>query len=215
MNRSCFSVRFLTGLAFGVLVLVLASPGAARADCPDKPVSCGALTMGWQGTCFKGLRGCKACGPRHCPKQLGLNDIKFRSVPGHPNGESCRQFVVNDILAKEGNGSACSSPDAVKKLFPLADQVFGRSACLEHDVCYRLPGVSRQDCDNRFNANMQANCKKHFYGHTRGRGAIAAANKAGFEACKLAAGAFYKFVVHGAEAMYNPSSHGPCAAVPR
>lgn len=40
--------------------------------------------------------------------------------------------------------------------------VFGGSACLEHDICYRLPNVSQSECDDNFYKNMIENCGQFY-----------------------------------------------------
>ena len=55
----------------------------------------------------------------------------------------------------------CSAP--AKNITGDEHIVFGVSACLEHDICYRLPGVSQAECDDNFYKNMIGNCGQ-FYG---------------------------------------------------
>ncbi len=207
------------------ILFVFGAPNVALADCPDAAVTCGELSIGWQGRCFKAPVACAPCGPKHCPGLVGLQHNVAKAIPKHADGAKCRQFV--QIKKVNGKGSACTEfPKDLQKVQNLTDRVFGRSACLEHDICYALRGVSRADCDTMFRKNMEANCKQFYFGHLGNRPAIAALNSAGYGSCLAAAKLFYDTVHHNGKAKFNPDHYKPdpyvagnafeknCAAIP-
>jgi hypothetical protein len=175
----------------------------ARADCPDLPVRCGADKVGWRGQCFSLTKGCKPCGPAHCKARPGESQVKRKLVSPHPKGKECRRLVRNYVVERDSKSpSSCSVPGGAKDVFELASLVFGKSACMEHDICYYLPGVSRKACDDAFLVNMKANCQQ------------ANLRKLGTADCLVAANLFHRSVRIGAKNMRKRSNLGVCKEIP-
>ena len=121
------------------------------------------------------LPGPPLAGSRDRPSE---DQALFKSVAPQTNGgEQCKDAIRQAMKSKAGtvgNSKAlklgldgpklttyCSAP--AKIVTGEEHRVFGVSACLEHDICYRLPGVSQAECDNNFYKNMVENCGQ-FYG---------------------------------------------------
>ncbi len=195
---------------------------SALADCPDREALCDTATFGWQGTCFKNLL-CKRCGPEHCPERpmfdtspavvtkkiLGTTvSIPRKSVALlHGSGaEACRSGLV-DIKWRPNGSSACSIPDSVAGVAGMADLAFGKSACVEHDVCYAMEGMNQEICDLMFLDNMRRDCDEYYYKHLGDRDAIKLLNAPGVTSCRTAAQLFYSGVKHGGANSFNPSQN--------
>lgn len=210
-------MRQVVGLL--VLLLLTTFSGAAAADCPDYSASCDTGVFGWQGSCLTGLQ-CKRCGPSHCPqrpifKTSSTVSLKFAgqkvTVPRksiallNGNGATaCR----TGLIAKKWNpsgGSACSIPEQAKGVAGMADLVFGKSACVEHDVCYAMEGMNQELCDLMFLDNMLKGCDKYYYKHLGNRDSIKLLNGPGHLSCKVAARLFYSGVKAGGANSFNPS----------
>lgn len=199
------------------LLLLFVSP-VAYADCPNKVVSCNTAAFGWQGQCYKGvLKRCKSCGPKHCAKRPGMKSkfLSKKALIPKDNGEKCRKELIKKKKEDAGKGSACSFPDLPDKgwtraRFGMINYVFGRSACMEHDVCYAMPGMTQKKCDLMFLKNMRKNCKSYYKTQMKKHPIVKGANQPGYLHCKKAANLFYLAVVAKGASSVNPSSIEEC-----
>ncbi len=195
-------LSLICAVGFAAIVLI-GTTEEARADCPNLPVQCGKNKVGWRGSCFKVLKGCKPCGPAHCKARPGERQVRKKLVASHAEGVACRR-IIRDKVVKEVKekkwSSSCSVPKGMK--FKLANLVFGKSACLEHDICYYLRGISRKACDTAFLTNMKANCRQSNL------------CKLGTVECLLAANVFHRAVRALAKNKRNVSESGVCKKIP-
>lgn len=184
-------IEMMRAALFLFLIIATASANAA---CPDLPKKCNTLTYGWQGTCLKGL-WCKKCGSKHCPEQPMFKSSSTRSIAilDGSGAQSCRDDLIDDKWKPNG-GSVCSVPDAVGGYAGMAHLIFGKNACVEHDICYDMKGMNQKLCDTMFLDNMKQACSKYYFDHLGSRGAIVALNATGYSSCKTAANLFYKAV---------------------
>lgn len=187
-----------------VLSLLMFIGTSVVAACIDKSVKCNTATYGWQGQCFKNL-SCSKCGPSHCAKTPTLTTSKSKALRDGANAQSCRDDLVKRKTRAMGR-SACSIPSQVSGAFGMADLVFGKSACLEHDVCYAMDGMNKKICDTMFLDNLRRSCKSYYYGHVGDRGWLKTKNTPGYASCKAAARLFYFAVDRFADGSFNPSS---------
>ena len=198
-----------------MLFLFIGANQKVYAACPDKIISCNTANYGWKGQCFKGvLKGCKACGPKHCAKRPSMKN-KFLSkvaLVKKKNGKKCRKALIKKKKKAAGKGSACSFPDLgwVKDRFGMINYVFGKSACMEHDICYDMPGMTQKKCDSMFLKNMQKNCKSYYKTQMKGHPVVQTANHAGYLHCKQAAKIYHKAVVLKGASSFSPSKIKAC-----
>ena len=199
-----------------LLFFIFISP-KVYAACPDKVVTCNTATYGWQGQCFKGIKGCKACGPKHCPKRPNMKSkfIAKKALVKKENGKKCRKALIKKKKKAAGNGSACSFPGLpdkgfTKARFGMANYLFGKSACLEHDVCYAMPGMTQKKCDSKFHKNMLKNCKSFYKTQMKGHPVVKKANYPGYLHCKQAAKIYYAAVKVKGASSFNPSNIKQC-----
>lgn len=188
-----------------VLILSLFIGTSAIADCKDKSVECNTATYGWQGQCFKNLSCNNDCGPEHCAKPPKLKTSKSKAIRDGANAQSCRDGLVQ-LKSEQMGRSACSIPSQVSGAFGMAELVFGKSACLEHDVCYAMDGMNKKLCDTMFLDNLRRSCKSYFLGHVGDRGWLKRKNAPGYATCKTAARLFYIAVDKFGGDSFNPSS---------
>ena len=202
MKMYSYLLTLVCAAGFAPMALI-GTVSEARADCPDLPVRCGSNEVGWRGQCFSLTKGCKPCGPAHCKARPGEKQVKQKLVSPHPKGAACRKRVRDYVVNRDRKSpSNCSVPGGATKVFELAELVFGKSACLEHDICYYLPGVSREACDDAFLVNMKANCQQ------------ANLRKLGTADCLIAANLFHRSVRIGAKNKRNRSNLGECKEIP-
>lgn len=194
----------MSKLSFLVFLLSIAFVSPVAADCPDRPTKCNTATYGWQGTCAKGL-SCKDCGPKHCPQEPKLKVAKAIALRDGSGGKKCRENMIDRKYKPDGE-SACSIPARVKNMFGMANLVFGKSACAEHDICYAMKGMNRKLCDTMFLDNMLRSCNAYYYGHLGDRNLIKVLNVPGHASCKAAANIFHTAVVAGGASSFNPSN---------
>lgn len=156
-----------------VILCAVALCGVARADCPNKPVSCGLGAVGWQGTCWQTKKlACESCGPKHCP-DVPTKVPKTYSYP-------CVEIVQADKVQVDG----CSNP-LTDKLDAMYKQLF-YPACVQHDTCYHNNiGIQKSTCDGDFKSNMTWICRNYYTGN---------ANSAQLGACLAAVETWYTTV---------------------
>lgn len=138
-------------LFLGVVVWIGAG-GGARADCPDRSISCAYGAVGHQGTCWETRRlRCRDCGPRHCPTVPTMVPVNY--------SYACAPIVLADKEQIDG----CSNP-LTDPLSELYKGLF-RPACVQHDLCYHNTiGIKKESCDQDFKRNMTALCRAYYTG---------------------------------------------------
>lgn len=209
-------------LVLVVLPALLLFANLTHADCPDLPVECDTATFGWQGSCYNGGVKCDPCGPRYCPPQptfdtrtthkVELFNKKVMEVPRSSiallegNGaEACRAGLI-ERKWESGGPSACSIPPAAQGIAGMANLVFGKDACVEHDICYAMVGMNQQLCDHMFLDNMVRGCNEFYYKHLGDRDAIKVLNVPGAASCRAAARMFFEAVKLAGASSFQPSS---------
>lgn len=164
----------------------------ARADCPDKPVSCALGAVGSQGTCWESKKlSCQSCGPRHCPT-VPATVPKTYTYP-------CADVARADKVQVDG----CSDPlsDKVDALY----KTLLNPACIQHDLCYHNTiGIQKAACDSGFKDNATWICRTYYTG---------LANDAQLGACLAAVGTWYATLTAAPQAAaYWKSDHEWIAA---
>ncbi|MEM7212280.1 MAG: hypothetical protein AAF479_10380 [Pseudomonadota bacterium] len=96
------------------------------------------------------------------------------------------------------------------KITPTVKEVFGKSACMEHDICYSMPGTNQVLCDAMFLRNMKAMCSKYFFGHVGKRKALRVRNVQGYGDCLALAHAGFAGVRLVGSAFFGANEYPSC-----
>lgn len=220
MTSNPILLLLLIGLLF-YTVLFFALSHARAAGCNDKAVLCsktpgvaGIAVYGWQSATKQKSKiwpypkFCKRTGPSHCPRRPNLSDMPEKMKLDTDVEGVCRAAVVADFAGR-GEYDHCST-GVFGHAFPLAGKVFGKSACMEHDICYSMPGTKRKDCDAMFNTNLKAACKQYFYKHNSGRNGVNFLNHPGYAACIAAAKVGHTGVLAAGAIFFGPNDYPAC-----
>ncbi len=144
-------MKFISVLIIAILFL---SSSFALADCPDMPKSCDAGAVGWQGQKWQWWPpGCYDVGSGFCPTPPSINKMPKKAKAG----SSCRAKLLKEL---SNDGCSWDPKDPASKSFK---HVFDAGACYEHDICYTIPGMKKEDCDDNFRVNMIYACKSYYY----------------------------------------------------
>ena len=222
MKMTRYPILLLLVLGFALYAVLFFALSQAWAEgCKDKAVLCYGSpgvgkfqVFGWQaaekkrGKIWPHLKTCKRTGPRHCPRRPSLNDMPEKVRLKSDVEGVCRAAVVADFRGR-GENDHCST-GIFGKAFPVAGHVFGKSACMEHDICYSMPGTKRKDCDAMFLTNLLAACKQYFYRHNRGRNGVNFLNHSGYANCVATARAGHAGVLAVGGAFFGPNEYPAC-----
>ena len=164
--------RFVMVMVLALGVLGASSP--AFADCLNATADCAWGGTGWQGTCYRGLfKGCQRCGPVHCANTIGYG---AEQMP-----KQVRGACVDKILAYgRGNGRIYHGCFNIHLYDPVSRKLSGllTGACDERNICYHIPGKSKEACDAMFAINMLASCSNYYNSFPYGNAANYATNSA-------------------------------------
>ena len=220
MTSNSILLLLLFGLMF-YAVLFFALSHARAAGCNDKAVLCyaapgptGTKVYGWQATerkrskIWPHLKTCKRTGSLNCPSRPTLADMPEKVRLATDVEGVCRAAVVADFRGR-GENDHCST-GVFGKIFPLAGHVFGKSACMEHDICYSMPGTKRKDCDRMFLSNLEAACKQYFYKHNQGRNGVNFLNHSGYATCIATARTGHTGVLAVGGAFFGANDYPAC-----
>ncbi len=220
MTSKPILILLMLGLVF-YAILFLALSQAWAASCNEKAVLCKGfpalkpvMVYGWQKAEKRKARiwphpkVCKRVGPRYCPRRPTLRDMPEKMRLKTDVEGVCRAAVVADFRGR-GENDHCST-GIFGKAFPVAGHVFGKSACMEHDICYSMPGTKRKECDRMCLKNLNAACKQYFFGHTGDRKAINALNNSGYASCISTARAGHTGVLAIGGAFFGPNDYPAC-----
>jgi len=212
--------RFFALIAMLSLTIALAPLFAnlAWADCTYRSVTCDATvkSYGWRAANeVKGrlwpprLPSCNATGPRNCPKRPGLSDVPEKVVLKHDVEKRCRTAVELDFENRKTDNH-CSTPGVFDVITPAVKEVFGKSACMEHDICYSMPGTNQVMCDAMFLRNMKAMCEQYYFGHVGKRKALRVRNVQGYGDCLALAHAGFAGVKAVGSAFFGANDYPAC-----
>lgn len=220
MTSNSILLLLVFGLVF-YAVLFLALSQASAAGCKDKATLCyatsglnGTKVFGWQkaskqrAKIWPHLKTCKATGKQYCPRRPTLSDMPEKIRLESDIEGVCRAAVVADFRGR-GENDHCST-GVFGKAFPLAGQVFGKSACMEHYICYSMPGTKRKTCDAMFLTNLEAACKQYFFGHTGGRKGVNFLNGSGYTKCIATARIGHTGVLAVGGVFFGPNDYPAC-----
>lgn len=207
----------LCATLFAGFFLVFAAPPAS-ADCTYRSVTCDIATKSYGWRSAKQVKGrlwpprlpsCKAEGDRQCPRRPNLSDVPEKVVLTHDVERRCRSAVERDFKGRNTDNH-CSTPGVFDLITPTVKQVFGKSACMEHDICYSMPGTNQVMCDAMFLRNMKAMCAQYYFAHVGSRKTLRVRNVEGYGDCLALAHGGYAGVKLVGAAFFGANDYPAC-----